>query len=87
MSWKLIGEWGHRIFLFTIFQSLIAIIGFVGVYVSMNVLIEKDLLYFGTQAGLVQMALAIAYLQVANILYFLFDVNLLNVKELWKNKI
>ena len=86
MNKKKIGEWIHRILGFTIFESFIAVIGFVGLYISMQVLSETNNLNFGTNMGLLQTALAIAYLQVANIFYWIMDINLFDFKKLWRKK-
>jgi len=81
---KKVGEWIHRVVGFTIFESLIAVVGFVGIYISMQVLGETNNLSFVTSMGLLQTALAIAYLQVANIFYWIMDINLFDLKKLWR---
>ena len=81
---KKVGEWIHRIVGFTIFESLIAVVSFVGIYTSMQVLGGTNNLNFGTSMGLLQTALAIAYLQVANIFYWIMDINLFDFKKLWR---
>ena len=78
-------EWSHRILGFTIFQSFISILSFVGIYVSMEVLISRNLLDWRVHIGLFQFALAMAYLQIANVFYWLFDINILDFK-LWRIK-
>ena len=84
MNKRKVGEWVHRIIGFTIFESLIAVVGFVGIYTSITVLAELDKLTLGVSIGLVQAALAIAYLQVANIFYWIFGENLFDFKSLWR---
>ena len=81
---KKVGEWIHRIVGFTIFESFIVVIGFVGIYISMQVLGETNNLNIKTQIGLLQTALAIGYLQVANIFYWIMDINLFDFKKLWR---
>jgi len=86
IKWKKVGEWIHRIVGFTIFESLITIVSFAGIYTSMQVLGETNNLNFGTSMGLLQTGLAVAYLQVANIFYWIMDINLFDFKELWRKK-
>ena len=80
---KKVGEWIHRIVGFTIFESFIAVVGFVGIYISMQVLDETNNLNFGTSMVLLQTALAIAYL---HILYWIMDINLFDFKKLWRKR-
>lgn len=80
------GEWIYRIFCFTILHSLILTIGFVGLHYSIEVLTEKNLLTWEIQVALIQVALAIAYLQIVNIFYWITDTNLLDFKKLWRRK-
>jgi len=77
---KKIMEWIYRIFCFTILHSLIITIGFVSLYTSMNVIIERGLMTWKIQVGLIQVALAVVYLQIANILYWIYDINIFNFK-------
>lgn len=81
---KKVGEWAHRIIGFTIFQSFITVIGFVGLHYSMIILTEMGLMNFGVNIGLLQFALATCYLQIANLLYWLGDINLFDFKKLWR---
>ncbi len=69
--------WIKRIFLWTIFQSLISIVGFVSLYYGMEVVIEKGLLDWQVQAGFISAIIALTYLQIANILYYLGGINIL----------
>ena len=83
---KNVGEWIHRIIGFIIFESFITVVGFVGIYFLMNFLVETNNLNFGTSMGLLQTALAIGYLQVANVFYWIMDINLFDFKRLWGKK-
>jgi len=78
-------EWIHRIVGFTIFESLIAVIGFVGLHYSMTYLISINNFNWGIRVGLIQSALAISYLQIANVFYWILGINLLDFK-LWRKK-
>lgn len=81
-KWEIV-EWVHRIFCFTIFQSLINIVGFGGLYYSIQVLETSNNLSFAVRVGIVQCSLAIAYLQITNFFYWLFEINLFDLKKLW----
>ncbi len=76
-------RWVYRIICFTILQSLIITIGFIGLHYSMTILTEMNLLTWKVQIGLIQVALAICYLQVVNIFYWIMGINLFNFKKLW----
>lgn len=80
------GEWIQRIICFTIFESLIAIFGFVVIGYSTKLLTEMNLFNWKVGVGLAQSSLAIAYLQIANIFYWWLDINLLDFKKLWRKK-
>ena len=82
---KKVYEWTYRIIMFTILQSLIYTIGFVGLMYSIEIT-ELNLMTWKIQVGLIQVALAIAYLQLVNLFYWLFNTNLLDFKKLFKNK-
>ena len=79
-------EWIYRIVLFTILQSFITVISFVGIHYSIIILEEANKLTLGVQIGLIQMALASAFIQIANIFYWIMDINLFDFKKLWRNK-
>ncbi len=83
---KKICEWIYRIVMFTILQSLIYTIGFVGLAYSIEKITELNLMTWKIQAGLIQVALAIAYLQVVNIFYWFCNINLFDFKKLFKDK-
>ncbi len=83
---KKVYEWTYRIIMFTILQSLIYTIGFVGLMYSIEKITELNLMTWKIQVGLIQVALAIAYLQLVNLFYWLFNTNLLDFKKLFKNK-
>ena len=86
MNYKLILEWAYRIIMVTILHSLIITIGFVGLGFSMEKLTEFNLMNWKVQAGLIQAALALAYLQIVNIFYWIMNINLFDVKKLFKDK-
>jgi len=81
---KKVGEWIHRIVGFTIFQSFIVVVGFVGLYISLQILNETNNFNYKTQIGLIQTAFAISYLQIANLFYWIMDINLFDFKKLWR---
>ena len=54
METKKVYEWIYRIFCLSIIDSFIVVIGFVGTYTFMNVLIETNNLNWKTQIGLIQ---------------------------------
>ena len=84
MNKRKIGEWIYRIFCFMIIDSFIIIVGFTGLHYSMLVLIDANKLNLGTQIGLTQASLAIMFLSIANILYWILDINLFNFKKIWR---
>lgn len=78
-------EWTHRIVGFTILESLISVIGFIGLYQSIMLLEELNKMTLGVRIGLVQASIGIAFLSVANIFYWFLDINLFDFK-LWREK-
>jgi uncharacterized membrane protein (DUF485 family) len=89
-SWNLskrkIGEWIHRIFAFTIFQSFITFIAFVVINFSIPIFQETNNLGFGIRIALIQFMLAILYLAIANMFYWILDINIFDFKRLWGKK-
>jgi hypothetical protein len=83
-----IGEIVHRLIGFSIFQSLIVVICGIGIYNTIQFLIEVNNLNFGTRMGMIQALLATLYLSIANLFYWLMGINLFDFKKLWrKNEI
>jgi len=83
MNKKKVTEWVYRIFCFTILESLITIVGFVSLHYGITILEEAGKMTWGVQAGFIQASLAICFLQIANIMYWVMDKNLFNFKELF----
>ena len=86
MNKKKITEWAYRIFCFTILESLIAVVGFVALHYGISILEEMGRMTWGVQAGFIQAALAISFLQIANIIYWIGGINILNFKELFDSR-
>jgi len=75
-------EWIYRIFMVTILQSLIVLVGFVSLHYGMEIFIELELLDWKVKAGFIQAALAITVLQIANLFYWIMDINIFNFKAI-----
>lgn len=86
MDIKKIAEWSYRILAATLLQSLIATITFVSLHYSMITLEEIGSLNWQTKIGLIQASIGALYLQLVNIFYWIFDINLLDFKMIRKNK-
>ncbi|RLG11370.1 hypothetical protein DRN69_07845 [Candidatus Pacearchaeota archaeon] len=81
-----VGEWIHRIVCLVIFENLISMISFVVIYVSLSVLTETNNFNFWVSIGLLNTTLALVYLRIANMAYWLMGINLFNFKKLWRKK-
>ena len=87
MNKNKINEWIYRIICFTLFQSLILVVGFVAMHYGISLMVETRRMTWGVQAGFIQSSLAICLLQLANILYWICGINILDFKKLFREKI
>ena len=83
---KSIIKWTYRIFCFTIIQCLIATIGFAALHYTMTMFMDMNKLTWQLHVCLIHASLAICYLQISNLLYWLAGINLLDFKKLWSNQ-
>lgn len=82
---KKVGEWIYRIVCFIILESFIMFVGFTALHYCMSLFETRGIFNeFGVKAGLIQLSLAIAYLQIANIFYWIMNINLFDFKKLWR---
>ncbi len=86
MKVRVIFEGIYRLVMATILYSLILIVGFVSLLYTLKEINERGLMNWRVQIGLIQASLAIAYLQIANIFYWIMDVNLFDFNKLFKEK-
>jgi len=82
MNMKKILEWTYRIICFTIVDSFILCASFAALYISLTVLTPEQLT-IGVKIGIIQAGLGSSFLQVANILYWILDINLFNYKKIF----
>ena len=85
-NWKLIGEWTHRILALIIFNSCITILSWVGIIYTMDYFMSRDIYDGHIMLSLINFAFASAYLQIANALYWLADINIFDFKSWRKGK-
>lgn len=86
MNKRKIFNWIYRIFVFVILDSFIVVVGFVGLYTALTILQERGLMSLGVSIGLLQMGLAIAYLQIWNLCYWILNINIFTNKLFrWKS--
>ena len=77
-------EFGYRIIAYALLESIITILGFVGLMNTIRIFEELNSLTLSVQIIITLFALGIAYLTVVNFCYWFLEINLLDYKKLNK---
>ncbi len=85
MNSKEIFQFVYSLIAFILIDSFILILSFVGMYVTIEIFTQRDLLSWGVKLVLINFALVSVFLQVGNFLYWILDINIFDLKY-WKKE-
>lgn len=76
----------YRFVVFVLISKVITVLLVVGIHYSITILTNTGNLGLGQRIGLIEFTLGCIYLQLANVVYWIFGINLLDYRNI-KNRV